>query len=640
MRKMIAGALMAVLVITAAPAYAQTNTELLRSIDRTTEGIAADLNNLLRDMGVLLGDLRTLLDRLGEAIPLIESNSESIKNIEAAILGEACGPGTTPINGLCVAEIAGCDAEVVDGVCQAAVHCGEGTLLHVDTCIADVSISYCGEGTVFSGGVCVVAPHGTSTIPGQTAPTQPGFDPEPTIVQPTTTNRYVLDGDTIRVGAGPSARTYDLAFVSAPDLDEAGGREAVLFTDGLCGEGPITVTPESEPVGLNPHAIIHCGSIDASQAIVLAGHADFDLADCAIRDFVDVRWTEELCAAGTPATPPPTTTTTTATPTTPAATMPAPTQPVRGSLSYMDFTFPVTVGDILQWERAADGDPMATATVSCLFEHTPSTIDAVIADNSGGVYNIDLAPTYNGNDRHDTTVTLTAPRNIQMFDQKFPVGDGSYVVYDREADILSVGGYDGNYVLAMTMADWDDITWSDSADPPVPTEAERDQKVLDIELRILTEITNNDCTMSMSGVTPGERNEYTELLALAAEEPGDNVLFDILPHDVSCSESITITAINADATYPFIAGYDTIHVYDNETGDEHDDTIGNALSGPALTGQSFVSANFVVGSTGENPSRIAPVDRDEVNHEGVALMSVTYQATSDDVCTWTERTTN
>lgn len=638
MREIAAGALLALLAIAAAPAYANTNTELLRNINDVTEDIADSLDTLVRDMGALVLEVRDMLNWMAEVLPQIEENAESIRNIEAAILGEACGPGTTPVNGMCVAEILDCDADIVNGVCQAAIHCGEGTLLHVDTCIADVSISYCGEGTVFSGGVCVVAPDGTpsTTTPGQTAPTRPGFEPEPTIVQPETTNRYVLDGGSIRIGSGGDARTYDLAFVAAPGLDEAGGRDAALFLQGLCGEGPITVDPETNPTTLNPHAIIQCGNVDASHALVLAGHADFDLADCAIRDFIGVGWTQEFCAAGVPPTTTPTVTTTT--PTTPTTTTtPAPTQPIRGALSYMDFTFPVTVGDILQWERADDGDPMTTATISCLFEHTPNTIDAVIADNSGGVYNIDTSPTYNANNRHDTDITLTTPRNVQLFDQKFSVTPGEYVVYDREADILSVGGYDGDYVLAMTMADWDDITWSDSNDPPVPTEAERDQKVLDIELRILTDITNNECTMSMSGVAPGERDTHTELLALAAEDNA-NVLLDLIPYDVSCSESVTITGVDADATIPFLPGYDTIHVYDNETGDDKDDTIGNALSEPALTGQSFMSANFVVASTGETPSRIAPVDRGDVYHDGVALISITYLATSDDVCTWTERT--
>lgn len=633
MRKIVTGALLAILAIAAAPAYAQTNTELLRDIDDTTEMIADGLNTLLRDMGVLLGDLRVLLDRLGEAIPLIESNSESIKNIEAAIMGEACGAGTVPTDGICTAPIVECDGDVVSGTCLASVHCGEGTILHVDTCIADVSISYCGEGTIFHGGVCVAAGSSPATTP-QTQPTPqiPRPDPdlpiEPTIVTPETTNRYVVDGDTIRVEVDGRERTHTLAFAKAPELSEAGGRDAARYLDGLCGSSSITVMPEIR-VGTMVPAIIHCGGVDASHAMVLAGHAVFDGDDCAIRDFIDVAWTQELCSSASMV---PTMTTTPVT-TTPVAPTPTAVEPIRGSLAYREFTFPVTVGDIWQWERAADGDPMTTATISCLFGHTPSEIDAVMADNIGGVYHIDLKPDHATTDnRLDTSITMTTPKHVQLFNQRFAVGDGTYVVFDRAADIIDVGFNDGNYLVVMSMADWDDASWSDAND--IPTEAEKTQKVLDIEFTILTDIINNSCEMTMAGVLPGERSSYTKTLSLAAA-PGDNILVELMPYDVSCRESIVITAVAADASIRYLVGYDIVHVSDNETGP--DATLGPSLNSPGLAGLSFESANFVVGASGDNPSRIAPANREEVNMGGVALMSITYQATSEDVCTWTER---
>lgn len=646
MREITAGALMAILAITAAPAYAQTNTELLRDLEDAVTDIADGLNGLVDEMGSLAGEIRLLLDRFEDILPTIESNSESIRNIEAAMMGQVCGDGTTPVGGMCEADIRECDAEIVDGVCLAGITCGEGTLLHVDTCIADVSISYCGEGTVFAGGVCVAASQPTAPTP--TAPTTqpaPGIPsvpepgpPQPTIVEEEMTNRYIMDGDTIRVEVDGLSVSYNLAFSTTPGLSEPGGREAVQYLAALCGTSPITVDPETTPSGIEPRAVIQCGDVDASQAMVLTGHSSFDAADCSIRDFVNVGWTQERCMAAAAATPAPTTPTTTTptTPTTPTTTDPpaeAPVEPVRGSLAYQDFTFPVTVGDVLQWQEADDGDPRTVAAISCLFTHTPNTVDAVIADNSGGVYDINTNPTYDDGNRHDTHVTMTAPRYALLFDQQFSVGDSS-VVYDRSVEIIDIGPNDANYLVSMSISDWDDAAFADAA---MPTQAERDQKLLDIEFSILTDIVNNDCTMSMTGVPAGERTEYTELLAIAAN-PGSNVLLDLIPHDVACSESITVTGINADATVPFLTGYDVIHVHDNEAGSDKDDTIGNAIGEPALSGLSFVSADFTVALNGDNPSRIAPVDRDEVRLDGVALMSVTYMATSDDVCTWTERT--
>ena len=192
MKKIAAGALLAILVVAAAPAYAQTNTELLRTIHDTARDIARDMDNMLRSVDALLDDLRDVLDDISGIVPMVEQNSESLKNIEAAIMGQACGEGTTPVAGTCVADIIQCDAEVEDGVCMASISCGEGTILHVDTCIADSSISYCGEGTVFRGGVCV-AERSAAPVTEHTTDPEPGADPasDTTVVQPVVRDRYV-----------------------------------------------------------------------------------------------------------------------------------------------------------------------------------------------------------------------------------------------------------------------------------------------------------------------------------------------------------------------------------------------------------------------------------------------------------------
>lgn len=657
MIRIAAGTLLAILVA-AAPAYAQTNTELLRNIDDTAEGIARDLGRILRDVNVVLGDIRSLLHEITDLLPVLDGiteaisglsvdvadinnattrNSGSLARIEAAILGETCGQGTAAVNGICMAEITACDDEVVNGVCMASIRCGEGTLLHVDTCIADISISYCGEGTVFSGGKCVaVAPSMVYEPEPEPVPIS-APEPVPTIVRPDESDRFVLDGDTIRVDAGAGARVYDLAFADSPGLSEPGGRAAVQYLDGLCGAGPITVTPESAPSGV-PRAVIECDGSDVAQTMVLAGHATFDAADCAVRDFVSVRWTQERCAVAeepnepdepepaTPAEPP-------ATPTAPPATHTIP-EPTRGVQSFRDYTFPVTVGNVLRWPTAGDGDPFTVATISCLYEHIPVSIDVVINDNSAGVYNIEKTPTRTADDRHDTLIRLATPTDIRLVDQKFELGGGAYVVYDRQADIVGIGTTT-DYTISMSLADWDDIRWSDDSDPPVPTDDEKGQKLFDLELRMLTDITNMHCTMG-GAATAGDAGSFAKLVPLSATRPGSSVLH-VTPYDVECSENVTITGVGAGGTADFLDNFDRIHVHDNdETG--KDANIQVTIDGAILTDLSFVSANFTVGSAGSGVDILGSSNPDEVSLDGVALVSISYMATSEDACIWTQRT--
>lgn len=640
-----AGALLAILVVAAAPAaYAQTNTELLRTIHDTASDIALGMDRMLRSVDALLDDLRDVLDDLSGIAPMVEQNAESLQNIEAAIMGQACGEGTSPVAGTCVADIIRCDAEVENGVCRASIGCGEGTILHVDTCIADISISYCGPGTVFRGGVCVAETPSTqepATGPAGTTQETGPETPGATIIEPAMTDRYVADGDTIEVTADGADVTYTLAFSDAPDLTETGGRVAVQYLDALCGTAPITVQAEGTPTGLGTRAVIHCGGIDASQAMVVSGHSSFDAADCSVREFVDVSWTHDRCIAaeagpaGTTVSPEPATPEPVATPDPPTApTAPATPEPIRGALAFREFTFPVTVGDVLGWERANDGDPMTAETISCLFPHTPERVDAVIADNSAGAYNINASPTYDDGNRHDSLIALTSPRLLTLFEQKFSTGTG-YVPLDRERSIVDVGSYDGDYAVSMSLADWDDIAWSDTSDPPVPTEAEKSQKILDIQLRILTDIVNNECTIS--GAPAGKTSPHTRLLSLAATDT-NGVLLDIIPHDVTCVEAVTVTAINVTPSGSVISGFDTIHVYDNEDGNSQDATIGAALNGPRLEGLAFRSADFVIGAGDTGPDSIAQSERGSVSLGGAVLVDISYDATSDDACAWTERT--
>ena len=656
MTRIAAGALLAVLVA-AAPAYAQTNTELLRNIDDTTTGMARDMGLILRDVNVVLDDIRSLLHEIADLLPVLDDmtdalsdmsadvadigdstvrNSESLARIEAVILGEACGPGTALVNGVCTAEIMSCDDEVVNGVCAASIRCGEGTLLHVDTCIADVSISYCGEGTTFSGGKCVAVPPVApepEPMPEPMLETEP--ETTPTILQPDETDRYVLDGDTIRVDAGTGALVYRLAFADSPGLSEPGGRAAVQYLDGLCGSGEITVTPESAPSGV-PKAVVECGGLDAAQTMVLAGHAAFDTKDCHIRDFVPVRWTQERCAAaddpeepqlGEPQPEEPTT------PIEPPVLPPTTPEPVRGVTSFRDFVFPVTVGDVLSWPTADDGDPMTVVAISCQYEHTPVSIDAVIHDNPAGVYRIEKTPTRTTEDRHDTLIRLVTPTDVRLVDQKFELGGGKYVVYDRQADIVGIGNAQ-DYTISVSLADWDDVQWSDGSDPPVPTGDEKAQRLFDLELRMLTDITNMHCTMGGTA-TAWDADSFTKLVPLSATRPGSSVVH-VTPYDVECSENVTITGAGAGGTADFLDGFDAIHLHDNDN-TSRDDTIQITIDGEALTGLSFVSANFTVGATGNGVDILGASDPDGVSLGGVALLSISYTATSEDACTWIER---
>lgn len=627
------------ILIATTPAYAQTNTELLRNLDDTVQEVAGNMHALLAGVRTTLSEINAVLDDISRIIPVIEDNTETLDRIEATILGEACGEGTSPIQGVCVADITSCDADVVDGICMAAIHCGEGTLLHVDTCIADVSISYCGEGTVFEGGKCIAI--------SPTADTPAAATPDTT----TSPDRYVLTGDTIRVNMDGSDTIYTLAFADAPELDEDGGRDAVRYLDRLCGVSQqirINEAPQNK-------AIISCGGLDVSHAMILAKHAKFNREDCAIREFVNIDWAHDRCT--TPVDTPSVTTkpatssqtastptpgkitlggiefdcTDTATPSTCKRADTTSTQPVKGTLGYKVFTFPVTVGDILLWETATDGDPMTVGTISCLFEHTPSKIDVITHDNTSGVYTIDTTPDYTK--RHDGYVTMTAPKHVDLFQQKFIISAGEYVVFDRPADIIDIGKTTHNYKLALSIADWDTVQWSDTATPPIPTQTEKDQKILDVQLTILTDISNNSCTMEMAGVTPASQDEQTKLVSLRASQSG--AVIRIIPHDVTCSERVTITEVEAYSTGEFVQRFDSIHITDQDTGDDKDMMITTRLS-TINGGLSFMSNKFTVGLNGENPDVLAPAGTTP-SLDGAALVAIKYNASSDDTCTWTER---
>ena len=641
MRKTIAaGALLAILVVAAAPAYAQTNTELLRTIHDTARDIARDMDSMLRSVGSLLDDLRDVLDDISGITPMVERNAESLRNIEAAMMGQACGDGTTPVAGMCVADITQCDADVVDGVCMASIQCGEGTLLHLDTCVADTSISYCGEGTTFRGGVCVA----DRAAPAPVAEPEPEPEPEPpgaTIIGPATADRYVVDGDTIEVTVDDTDATYTLAFSNAPGLTEAGGRAAVQYLDALCGTLPMRMQAEGTPAGLGSRAIIHCGGVDASQAMVVSGHSSFDAADCSVREFVAVPWTQDRCVAAeagpADAAPPaapaePTAPAAPTAPTAPTILGTTPAEPVRGVTAFRDFTFPVTVGDIAQWQTDSHGDPVTTAAISCTFPHTPVEMDVVIADNSAGAFAIDTSPDYTDGNRHGTTMTLTAPTPPRtLFDQQFPVGTGSAVVYDRTVEILNVGAYGGAYSVSMLVTDWDDAAWTGANDPPAPTAAERAQVLYDVDFRILTDITNIDCSMDMAGVAPGVGTaQPAKLLGLAATAPPGAALLDIVPYDVVCREAITITSVSAPVATTFLTGFNTIHVADTESGED----VAVVMDAPPLEGLAFRTSSFTIG----DGDSVAPAGRDDVSLGAVALFNVEYTSASDDPCTWTQRT--
>ena len=251
----------------------------------------------------------------------------------------------------------------------------------------------------------------------------------------------------------------------------------------------------------------------------------------------------------------------------------------------------------------------------------------------GGVYNIDPTPARSADDRHDTLIRLVEPEDRTLVDQRYETSDGVFVVYDRQADIIGTGNTK-DYKITMSLADWDDITWSDTSDPPVHTDEEKDQKLFDLSLRILTEITNMHCEMG-GATTPGDVDSFNKLESLSATLPG-SALFHVTPYDVECSENVTITGVSAGSTADFIDGFDTIHIHDNDE-TVQDDDIEIGLNDAAQTGLSFVSSSFTVGESVNGVDRLAASDPDDVNPGGVAVFVIDYLATSEDVCTWDER---
>ena len=636
MRKIIPGVLLALLAIAAAPAYAQSNTELINDIYDSTLRISSTISQIVPTLNDLIDEVRIALDGMSGIVASVDENkvtlqenAQALKNIESALLGQVCGEGTYPIGGICVAEIVGCDAEVnMAGICEAKISCGEGTIQHLDTCIADISISYCGEGTIFEGGVCV-ADMGHTPKPGPTQ-TRP--------IAPVVTDRHIIDGDTIQIDTNDDGvlDTYDLAFVAVPGLSEPGGRAAISYLLDICGDAPITVIPDTQPKTSPPRGLVQCNTYDVAQTMINAGHGTFDAEDCNIRAFVGINeavWHDDQCRiaeaarllqvppATTPA--PPMTT-----PTPPAEPMePEEPTPIQGTLGYREFSFPVTVGDILAWPMDANDDAYATATISCLFEHTPTELDIVLNEADNGVYNVNTSPDYANEERdHDTLIALISPINVDMVNQKFqPTSAPVYHVFDKPvpgSELVKLSGNDADYDISVELADWNNTLTL--ADRSMPTAAEKAAKVFDVDFTILTDITNNDCSFTMSGSHPsGDVRLQTELLGITVD--ARSVGYDVRPIDVTCSEAVTITKFEAATSNTFIDTFDKISIYDNSEGT----IITTEFGAPAKTGNLMTTSDFTVGYENFLASQT------EITNAGV--VSIEYLATSPNACIWTER---
>jgi hypothetical protein len=72
--------------------------------------------------------------------------------------GSSCGPGTHPLNGVCLAQTDCAPGTVLmHGQCvlDGSIECAQGTVFNPATSHCDVGPSACAPGTMLVGGVCV-----------------------------------------------------------------------------------------------------------------------------------------------------------------------------------------------------------------------------------------------------------------------------------------------------------------------------------------------------------------------------------------------------------------------------------------------------------------------------------------------------
>ena len=345
------------------PAYAQSNTEILRDIAEDTNYIVDNMEQLIQTVRVALADVSQALSQLegittlvgdlrgditamtdevkkinelnekadesveatSKLLEQVETNGASLTEIKNTLLGDTCGDGTTVINGLCVADIVECQSNLVkDGTCLRDVECGYGTVRSENFCIADFSISFCGPGTTFVNGQCVVGggavpPNPVTPIippitdpstplPPDTTPTPPLTTPDP--VCPTgyslVNGQCVLDAPAATIaGVNGIAVTlsdntsYKLALLKDPTPVQQN-----IVTATLSAWCPVGSTPSINVDNILTSAEIVCTDANGVNRTVndelLKVFGDmFDNSQCNISKFKDATWSK--CVTAPPA---------------------------------------------------------------------------------------------------------------------------------------------------------------------------------------------------------------------------------------------------------------------------------------------------------------------------------------------------
>ena len=416
---------------------------------------------------------------------------------------------------------------------------------------------------------------------------------------------YIQDGNVIQAGE----TLHDLAFITSPGLNESGGREAARYLDDICGN----VASISFDIAAGK-SLVDCNGVDASLSMIVSGHGEFDDNDCSIREFIDVLWTEQYCSINmiepVPETPDETP------------------KRVDGLVSQLT-PYRITVGHILGWETNPSGQPETTITISCLFPHYPSFIDAAPIQN-GGVYDINLLETDIMND-YGTAIMVNNPIIPQpiLFDERLHVSNDRVIVYNPGPTTMDKVLFDEEYKIDVILEGWENAVF---ADPENPTAAEREEIIFVIRHEILSQYENNECSVNLP---VQDQENQRKIIGIAGSERTGALTANVIPWDATCSETVTITSVISNPTAAYFDGFNYVSFTDMDS--DPDTTIPVTISNsgdtnPVTTaGLAFRSNNFTIG---EN-NVLASGER--VNPTGLAIIGVDYLASGDDTCTWTQR---
>ena len=683
-------ALMAILAISVIPAHAQTNTELIRDIAQDTDDIISSIDSLFKEIRVVLNDVRDALvevegfsnilenvqsdigiirDSVTRDIPILvqntetsknistelldhtRSNTESLQKIEEAILGDACGIGTAVINGKCVATIQTCDADIINGNCVANVHCGHGTIRHGDTCIADFSVSFCGEGTTLQSGRCVATvqtPPPVTPVPPVTPPvippvTPPVTPPPVTPIQPNTATVVSYpSGIAITLSDG---KTYRL------DLVREEAANNVQHQGFLAWWCPVTTTPVISVVPNTDRAEIICTGLNGLQynlneKILEISPAQFDNTQCSTSPHKDKSWSK--CTT-------------------------TPTQPIVLIKDDEKTTLEISNYDYKKYGEKRTSSGLTYYGLDVTFKCTaPVTLETakITKAHESREYLVRDADDRNGDGTAETTDTTTRTTNglnyievdgFTLYHNDFQVNSNTYVELIKPRDFsdrllstelkFNTRIHEGEFVNATTDKGmfikgdrFGNIEASNKNE--LISDAVMDNSTHDLEIDLYTldvvwDTTQGaTCSLNIDGDTPTtpSQNIQTNVFSLDAVK-SDNIIYNIKPYDVTCSESVMITDVQIiQPTLTLFQNHDIIHISDDETGSDKDTTIDITVNEASLTGLSFVSRDFVIGAVGTNTDRVAFNTNTQTVPNNVGLLAeVKYKASSDSVCTWTER---